>query len=472
MNTLNTQNTSFLEEFLRGIAHKCDKKMDDLCADDLKNELSLKNEDGTPKYQLGFKEDPNYILIFYNDVQPDYNRDPNIINFENNCKSLLLRKSDLKPICSQFKRIMYNDDALRFLSNKKWDSLIIQECIEGTYLIVFFDDITNKWIITTRRCMNATESLWVRGKSYYTMFMESIEGRLKLNDLDKDLCYHFVLVHHLNKNIVTFKDFRREYKEVFHIMTNKKWTLEEVNVVINSIRVPKTCNFKNINDLKKEISNIDKADKGNSQITTEGFVLKFYNGKPHMSSFETLKLQTGIYQFIASIKPNNNNIHQNYLELYQKDKLQQFLPFFAKFNNDVMPRINVSMKTLAKELLDLYYLTRSHTNPQIYEGLTSCYKQAIYQIHGAYIQQKKNNGLVKSVAVHDVYHYIKLLPFNDLRQLFFDRTILSKLPAMTFINNNCIEISTLCALMFKNYGDEHVKNKNKNKNDETTVNNE
>ena len=41
-----------------------------------------------------------------------------------------------------------------------------------------------------------------------------------------------------------------------------------------------------------------------------------------------------IYEKLIKLKPNNSNIHQSYLELFQKDKLNDFLPYFSKYNNN------------------------------------------------------------------------------------------------------------------------------------------
>ena len=71
-----------------------------------------------------------------------------------------------------------------------------------------------------------------------------------------------------------------------------------------------------------------------------------------------IKLQTEMYQKISKIKPNNSNIYQCYLELYQKDKLQFYLPFVTKYYYDIIKRINNSMRTLSKEILNIYHVTR------------------------------------------------------------------------------------------------------------------
>lgn len=449
--------------------------------DDLRAMLTLKNDDGTLQYHINFKENDNFFMLYYNDLIENGDRDPNIVQFENNCRSVIIDKKTMTPVCSQYNRILYNDDAEQFLKDKDWSQVTIQKCHEGTYIILFFDQYENEWRVTTRRCLDAKESQWIKGKSYYTMFLEAIESKFSLDELDKNLCYHFVLLHHLNKNIVHYKDYvERDYKDVYHVLTTEKGTLNQVDVRINdNVKFSEEeRNFKNLNDLVKALNSIDQNNRQTHQVTTEGFVLRYYHGEPGKSNFTVLKFQTPIYQYIMKIKPNNSNIHQNYLELYQLNRLNMFLPYFTKYPKDVINRINVSMKTISGEVLDLYHLTRTNKetgekkNPELYNVLTDTYKRILFFLHGIFINRYKTeshaNGMgSNAINVNDVYHYLKdKLPFNELRQLFLDRgivykrisedPILSENKKVNFINNGCIDTTTLTTFMFKNYGNETV----------------
>ncbi|GAG63299.1 unnamed protein product [marine sediment metagenome] len=58
--------------------------------------------------------------------------------------------------------------------------------------------------------------------------------------------------------------------------------------------------------------------------------------------------------------------------------------------------------------------------------------------------------MTKSINVHDVYHYIKSLPTNELRQLFYERMhYMLDNKANTFLNRNCIYTTAQSTLMFK-----------------------
>lgn len=428
--------------------------------EELKNELYKKDTNtGNQVYYLSTKENDDMGMIYYNNIVQSENKSDEVTELENSCRSLILDKHTMKPIVSQYNRILYNNDALTFLQDKSWDSVTVQKCHEGTLLVVF--NHNEKWYVTTRRCLNASESTWIKGNSYHEMFVEAMQDKFSFDDLDINYCYHFVLLHHKNRNIVTYNWLGKEYKELFHILTTEKYTLNEVNIKINDkVKTVPIETFDSIDNLLVEIEKQNTLDKTYQKITLEGYVLRYYTGELHNSPFITLKLQTQIYDTLMKLKPNNSNIHQCFLELYQKDKLNEFLPYFTRYGNETVKRIHSSMQNMAKEMLDVYHMTRNKNNVDIYKNLPEQYKKCLYEIHGMYIQNRKtdfaegNNGDkqtgIKSINVFNVYHYLKNSPTNELRQLYFDRLSIINIEVFKFINKTCIHTLTQSTLMFKN----------------------
>lgn len=433
----------------------------------LKEELLKKDEFGNPIYHLSLKEDDDLCIIYYNNISNSGvgtgSKQKFVSELENSCRSLILEKKTLKPLVTQYNRILYNDDSLEFIKDKNWSQIVIQKCYEGTLIVVF--NHNDKWYVTTRRCLNAQESTWIRNKSYHEMFVEAMEGKFSFDELNKNYCYHFVLVHHKNKNIVSYNWLGRDYKELFHVLTTEKFTLSEIDCKINEkVTHVSEEKFDNLDDLLIELNKQNDLDKNYQKVTLEGFVLKYYLGKIHESPFITLKLQTSIYDALMKLKPNNSNIYQCFLELYQKDKLNDFLPYFTRYGNEVIKRIHISMQNLSKEILDLYHLTRNKNNGDLYSSLTEQYKKCLYEIHGIYIKNRKEDfengvdnkkiGTTKSINVFDIYHYLKNIPSNELRQLYYDRMDMVNDYKFKFINKKCINTMTQSILMFKNYNKE------------------
>ncbi|CAH6421754.1 RNA ligase [uncultured virus] len=440
------------------IKNLSEKKGSVINFDELKIELQSKQENGLPKYNINVKEYEDLGIIYYNNLPENNNLDHYFENIEVTCRSYIIEKKSLKPIASQYNKILYNNDAKEYLKQVKWENVKIQKCYEGTMLLVF--NYNDKWYVSTRRCLNASDSKWIKNKSYREMFDEAMTGKFVFDDLNKEYCYFFILVHYKNKNLVNYNNFGKDYKELLHILTTKKYSLEEIDYKINGLNYIDYENFENSEQLYNSLDSISQENESNQNITDEGYILKVYNGEPFKSNFCVLKIQTNLYQKLSKMKPNNSNIHQIYLELYQQGDLNEFLPYFTKYNNDIIKRIHFSMKNLSKELLDLYHSTRQKKNPNIYSNLTEIYKKILYGLHGLYIDHKKKELVdidketkenSRSVNIHDVYYFLKELSAADLRQLYLDRTILMDNNNCQFLNKNCVYTMTQSMLMFRNF---------------------
>ena len=447
-----------------------DTKGSQITFDELKGELLKKNENSDgQKYNISLKEDDNLFMLYYNSSKNE-SSDDFAIKLENSCRSIILDKKILKPIVTQYNKIIYNADSIDFLKTKDWNQVVVQKCYEGTLITIFHH--MDKWYVTTRRCLNAQESSWIKNNSYYDMFIDAMTGKFTFDELNKNHCYHFILVHHKNRNIVAYNNtLGKDYKELFHILTTEKYSLDEINYKINDkVKYIENEQFNNLDDLLSELNKLNELDKKYIKITSEGYVLKYYIGELFKSPFITLKIQTEIYDTIMKIKPNNSNIYQCFLELYQKNKLNDFLPYFTKYSNDVTKRIHISMQNISKELLDLYHLTRNKQNEEIYNKLSDQYKKCLYEIHGIYIKNRKGDfqegvdkkqiGTTRSINVFDVYHYLKGTPTNELRQLYYDRINMLENPLFKFINKTCINTMTQSTLMFKRIKDKTNINTN------------
>ena len=216
--------------------------------------------------------------------------------------------------------------------------------------------------------------------------------------------------------------------------------------------------FTNLSELMDNVSQLNKHDMGIKTITAEGYILKVYDNNKHTGLFKLLKIQTEIYQKLIQLKPNNINMSQNYLELYQKNLLNEHLPYFTKYTNDIINRIHMSMKNLSKEFLDLYHSTRQKKNSNLYNSLPDIYKKVLYGLHGLFIEFrklsfKKDIKSSKSITIHDVYYYLKKLHPFQLKHIYLERSnmIKNNLSNYSFINTDCIYTLTLTSLMFQNY---------------------
>jgi hypothetical protein len=445
-----------------------------------------------------FKEDNDndICLICYNLSRLD------ILNNDQPIHNIVIDRQTLKIIFCQYNNIFYNNDAYDILNNKntEWNKIIINHCIEGTMIYVF--NHNNKWFTTTKKCLNATDSKWNKKISHGDMFIDALNNKINIEDLNPDNCYYFALIHPENINIVDYDS--RKFVKI--IMIVSKCDFKEISPLnynnielLNMIQHPLL--LENINDINIYLHYLNETDINNNKITSEGIVLKVYSGEIGNSDFKMLKIRTNIYNKFCKLKPNNNNLYQIYLELFQKDELNEYLYFFNNIkhilndgieqseidtllvklnlkyptnkeltdqnnsyinynlnkNKNIILRISNSIKNISEEILKLYYITRKQQYQHLYNILPSIYKKILYDIHGIYINNNKKNANAPTpiknnnyITIHDIYYYLKkILQSHQLREIFYERMLLiDNNEHLQFINYNCKYTIVQSKLMF------------------------
>lgn len=371
-----------------------------------KTKINEKSEDGQRIYNLEIKETDKLVIVYCDNFNPSN-------DVELWTKSIIFEKQTMKPIGSQFNNIVYNDDAIDELKKINWNYVEVEPCFEGTVLLVY--NFENKWYISTRRCIDASKSIWIKGISYYDMFLQI---GLDFATLNPNYCYQYVLVHYLNKNIVTYANLPKEYKVLVNTNIMEKYTLK--NIPANGVAKIPIVNLNNALTFVKQMNDYDISQQ---LITNEGLIVKLYN--KDKTFCKTYKLQTDLYKYISSIKPNISNTEQLYLELYQKNQLIDYLKYTSRYGGKIVNRIDTSFKTLSKEMLNLYHATRHKQNQEIYNKLRSGQKNALYELHGIYIKMRAEDlakkQLFRSLSIFDVYHYLKRTSPEHLRQIYYER---------------------------------------------------
>lgn len=439
--------------------------------EDVKEILSQVDENQSRIYNINFKEDTdnNLILFFYNEQHENLiNGKTKTNEVEDACKSCVYNINPFTYVCSQFNRIIYNEEVLNLL-NPNLENVIVQKCYEGTTLLVF--NHNNKWFISTRKCIDASESTWVKNQSYKELFEETI-GENIYNVLNPNYCYVFILVHYKNKNIVNynqpFKYQNRYYKHLYLSSVTIKGTFDEITLNRNQYNLPNVLwteeiKFQNVEEMLNNLKTNNDRDVASKNITTEGYAMKIYSDSNKQGKFIIGKLQTEIYRYIMNSKPNVQNVYQIYLEFYKQDKLTELLPYFYKGKNSIVLKIHNSMKILTKEMLELYHMTRNKRNEALYELMPKIYKKVLYDLHGLYIKNKKgdeqenvnyeltptntitdekqlDNKLNKSINIHDVYNFLKTMPLKQIIKIFQEREKLVEEGKIKCLNTKDMDI--------------------------------
>ena len=409
-----------------------------------------------------YYEDEQLLLVYHK-----FNANCIIKNeLEKECRSLVISIPDYKVISYTCSNPLCNKEAQYYLinqlNNNNNESLNVFKCYEGSLLSLF--NHNNKWFLSTRRCLDANDSMW-NNVSHYKMFhdvldKENITFDEFTNRLNPNFGYYFVLIHYNNKQIIDYSnEFGNEYSKLCLAFVRNKDTQEE------EIDMFDYTPYQNI--FKPEKTTIEEFDIENRTLNpllnNEGIIIKFNNN--------LLKLQTISYQF-SKAQGSDSNIYKGYIYLYQIDQLKIYIQNYDNHkiyekiinpqnNSEIYDTIGVVdsvFKVLTSELFELFKLLwkpkiKEHKNNELYNKLPKEYKDVLYGIRGiffklktSYIEMLKNKTINPEnnfFGIKDIYKYLKLLDIDQFCALLRQRKLMFNWLNIENTNPNLLLFKTI-----------------------------
>ena len=269
-------------------------------------------------------------------------------------------------------------------------------------------------------------------------------------------------INKITKKLIQFRTNNIDYIYIYNIIyinSKEKAIVEEINIIDRikpiNIKISNNNNDNNnnneiINEILLKIENISIQSRIKKKINIIGYQLLINNQK--------YVIYTEIYNELIKERKKYKNLQEMYLSLYQQNRIINIVPFITPYVKEIKYRIDTTIKTLAKEILNIYHATRKQKNKDLYEILTDSYKKTIFGLHGMYIDDKikeinnqeydyKEN---KSITVYDVYYYIKCIPYQQIIQMLKDRSIMISYfdHNNKIFNKTCICTLTITKLLF------------------------
>jgi hypothetical protein len=277
------------------------------------------------------------------------------------------------------------------------DDIIAQEFVEGTMINVFFDPtigLTGGWEIATRNNVGATCGFYTpqlqdqenkEKKTFRAMFLEAAkENNLVLENLNRKLCYSFVLQHPSNRIVIPIHKPQLYLVAIFYIDNSDK---HDINVFTcdledktdywssTTIKFPEVYNFNEYSEL------IDKYASMNTSYDKLGVVL--YNKK----TGHRTKIRNPVYEEVKHMPGNQSKMQFQYLALRKKGKIQDFLKLFPENKNEYSlyrDQVHLFTNTLFQNYISCYMKKErplKEFSPQ--------YKTHMFQIHEKYKTELK-----------------------------------------------------------------------------------
>lgn len=231
----------------------------------------------TPPYSIDIKEDNDFILFKYDQINSDFKYDE-----VRDARGLIIVKDTFRPVRLAFRKFF--NVAEQYADKLDWSSTKIQSKIDGSIISAWF--FNGNWKLSTSGTINAFDARNYLEKSFGDMFIEAFEkhyGNFKkfTKNLDTKICYSFELVHPQNIIVVNYPEM-----DVYHIGTRDMNTLEEINIDIG-IKKPEEYKFNSLEDVIKMAETL-KDD-------AEGYVCVD-------SAFNRVKIKSPKYVMLAHMK--------------------------------------------------------------------------------------------------------------------------------------------------------------------------
>lgn len=351
------------------------------------------------------------------------------------------------------------------------EDIKIYPIFAGSDMILFFHK--NKFFfIYDSRIMDLCQAI-----NYENI--DTVIKQINIKKLDKNYCYRFLIrsekEHILDKILFPTKKFF--FFKAYELCTSIEKNILPQEIVsdiienyekyISFIQVPhlsnydkfliphiSNCGLNSQKNIIEKLEEISLSNKNKKKITLIGYSIHIYNNGKCKGQYD---IYNKIYQNIK-INITRDNIYQVYLELYQKNKLTDILPYISKYSYDIRYRLNACMKTISKEILNLYHMTRKKKEKEIYNELPELYKKILYDLHGTYISIRKTEIIdnkdieydeTKSISIHDVNNYVKKLSYDILLKIYKERYIIIKSGCFgDMFNKDCIYTLIQSKLMF------------------------
>jgi len=275
----------------------------------------------------------------------------------NICRSIIFSGDTGKIITFSHPNIeylTYEDAQQYFDKNTKFT-----ESHEGTLISVF--NYNNKWYYSTRRHIDMYKThkyvYNVKSELSYGQMFEEALNKLNItinefeNRLDKNLQYYFELVHYQNSfNISYTNRFGEKYAKLFLLYVKN----EKHEIVDNSVLFEFISNLVNPIVSLEEVK-IKLEDKLENK-ETEGYIFERIdnNGVKHLC-----KVLHPVYYTIMKYSPGFKTLQEQYIYLYQKDLLKEYVTTNNKINYvdniETVGLLSNFFSYIGQRLLDIYY---------------------------------------------------------------------------------------------------------------------
>ena len=308
------------------------------------------------------------------------------------CRSIILNSANVVVGFAPPKSIPSDT----FIKNHpdKTPHLVAQEFIEGTMINAFWDPsvgLGGGWEISTRNTVGATSSFFkgANRKTFRDMFLEAAkELNLSLDQLNKDLCYSFVLQHPENRIVVPFQKPDLYLVALYNIkvvdgntmvMSYPMSDLKNFDWGTAAIKFPEIYEWNTYTEL------IEKYASMNTSYSTLGLVV--YNN----ITCERMKIRNPVYEQVRNLRGNQPKLQYQYLSLRKEGKVADFLKFYPENKKEFSAfrdQVHLFTSTLFANYVSCYIKKEKPL-----KEFSDQYRTHMFNIHKIYMDEMREKKL-------------------------------------------------------------------------------
>lgn len=293
-------------------------------------------------YCLKIDEETNYVLLTYSQTESDFSLD-----IVKECRGLIVDKNTLEPVALSFYKFFNVQE--QWADKIDWSFCRVQEKIDGSKILVWFDKYINRWRISTSGKLDAS-ILDIQGTGvtfqdlvYRVLkqkFGEDFDNFFKL--LNTNRCYTFELVSPESRVVIPYKETNMYLIGVREISTFTERTPATEVELCKYFETPKQYP---LTSLKACLEATDKMG-----FDEEGFVVVDLN-------WNRVKIKSPSYVAAHYLKNNGVQSPRRVLELIERNEQSEFLSYFPEYTdivNDVKEARDSFMQELVIALSDIF----------------------------------------------------------------------------------------------------------------------
>ena len=304
----------------------------------------------------------------------------------NDYKFAILDSTALQTLVVCYNKLFTNKHAIEQLINtSKWECIEVTKFYINTKHVCLFYYKKNWYITCSNDNINNTINTKIITKIFdiekyntneilkvFLLYLENLNiYNKKTNSInfldsheneksDTHYSYHFLIKHNSFKKITKHMSKNDYGISLLWIADQNCNVVNDTTIhkfILDKIPYEKKVYFSCLDELLTSLDTMNNDDIITKNIQYGGYYIKIYDDD--RGCFKSCFLSTEIYEYVTHLLPNNKNQYKFFLELYQSDKLSETLPYLHNYPAAVVRRINMSLKTLSKEILNIYHLTRN-----------------------------------------------------------------------------------------------------------------